>query len=442
MTRVAEKVLRIAHIREGVVCAERLFSSNESVTIGGESATFQLQDRAVVGAWFELFRASSRGWELRFLDEFGSASKVSRQDGVVLLDGLQATVDPEEPNVRLVGLDSSDRGKLEIGASLFLFQFVAPPVSPAPVPVALDFRPGLFEPEDGAYLGFLGVQSALALLLSVFVWQAEVVEVGLEETLSQMARFEQRSQPSVVLPPPIRPPEREVESVATVQRQSTDEQTAERLPEPPKQVSDPARKVRREMEQRIAAGIGRLGLIGTTGEGNIDSYTWAGSAPGIVDLDGIGSLAVDTDVGGGGLRGGASGEFQAARLDGLSSLGVSGKAEIGGGAAVVVQAKVSVGSAGVVEGGDLRSIRREVRRRSGQMKYCFESGLKRDARLGGRVELAWTVEDGRVVSAFVASNETGDDGLGQCMVAKLRKWTFEGVEDSDVQWPFVFTSTR
>ncbi|MCP4921909.1 MAG: AgmX/PglI C-terminal domain-containing protein, partial [Proteobacteria bacterium] len=79
---------------------------------------------------------------------------------------------------------------------------------------------------------------------------------------------------------------------------------------------------------------------------------------------------------------------------------------------------------------------------SGQVKYCYESELKNKPSLAGRVEVSFTVTDGRVVSSSVFGNTTGSDSLGKCIAGKVRSWRFDGGTSADIIYPFILTPSN
>ncbi|MFT5583181.1 MAG: hypothetical protein ACI9VR_000759 [Cognaticolwellia sp.] len=75
---------------------------------------------------------------------------------------------------------------------------------------------------------------------------------------------------------------------------------------------------------------------------------------------------------------------------------------------------------------------------SGQVKYCYETGLKSNATLSGRVEIAMVLSQGRVTSATVQKNSTGDEALGTCIAVKVARWPFPSELSGETVYPFVF----
>ena len=96
--------------------------------------------------------------------------------------------------------------------------------------------------------------------------------------------------------------------------------------------------------------------------------------------------------------------------------------------------------AGTVHGSSL-AIRRIVRAHINEIRSCYNEGLTRDPNLSGRVVLKFTIKpDGKVRSAVVSSNDSGDSAVGKCMAKVAKNWKFPKVPgggDVVVSYPFV-----
>lgn len=79
---------------------------------------------------------------------------------------------------------------------------------------------------------------------------------------------------------------------------------------------------------------------------------------------------------------------------------------------------------------------------AGQVKYCYETGLKSNATLSGRIEIAMVLQQGRVTSATVQQNTTGDEALGDCIAKKVARWPFPTEFSGETVYPFVFESAE
>jgi Ca-activated chloride channel family protein len=87
-------------------------------------------------------------------------------------------------------------------------------------------------------------------------------------------------------------------------------------------------------------------------------------------------------------------------------------------------------------------IRRIVRAHLNEVRGCYNTALTRDRATAGRVEINFIIaRNGKVMSAVVQSNETGDVKLGNCIAARAKTWSFPEVEGGGstiiVSYPFM-----
>ena len=108
----------------------------------------------------------------------------------------------------------------------------------------------------------------------------------------------------------------------------------------------------------------------------------------------------------------------------------------------IKKGKMKVGS-GAVQGfckkGD---VRKAVKRKSGQLLYCYELALRTNPKLSGKVTVRWTIgPGGRVLGN---TRTSGLEPVSKCVSAKIRNFLFNPPESGVclVQWPFVFRSSR
>ena len=90
--------------------------------------------------------------------------------------------------------------------------------------------------------------------------------------------------------------------------------------------------------------------------------------------------------------------------------------------------------------GEPTEVPRTLRRYRGQLTYCYESRLKTNPALQGRVDIRWKVADGRALQTRVSANTTGDDRLGKCIEGKIKRWRYPPDLTGEIEWPFYFTS--
>ncbi len=81
----------------------------------------------------------------------------------------------------------------------------------------------------------------------------------------------------------------------------------------------------------------------------------------------------------------------------------------------------------------------QLRAKEGRLLTCYQREINADPGLAGRVELVWTVADGRVEGAQVVHDTTGNVRLTSCLTRTMGRLRFSGVEDGEYgPWPFVF----
>ena len=79
------------------------------------------------------------------------------------------------------------------------------------------------------------------------------------------------------------------------------------------------------------------------------------------------------------------------------------------------------------------------------IQYCYESELKRDESLRGKLVVAMTVTPaGSVQEATVVRNSVGSDRLAACALSQIRSWKFPPISGglTTFQAPFVFTPPK
>src|SRR5205085_3811243 len=83
-----------------------------------------------------------------------------------------------------------------------------------------------------------------------------------------------------------------------------------------------------------------------------------------------------------------------------------------------------------------------IRRYAAGIQYCYDSELKRDPTLKGKLVVAITVAaSGAVTEARIVQNTMGSSGLTACALGQIRDWRFPAIPTgvTTFQAPFVFT---
>ncbi len=83
-----------------------------------------------------------------------------------------------------------------------------------------------------------------------------------------------------------------------------------------------------------------------------------------------------------------------------------------------------------------------VRRYAPAIQYCYESELKNDPGLRGKLVVSLTVAaDGRVTDAAVVEDRLGNPAVADCALAQIRAWRFPAIDGGATTFrvPFLFT---
>src|SRR3984885_5708273 len=130
------KVLRIGLVQGGRVIEERIIKLRTSVTVGASEKAMFVIPSNVVPAQFKLFELVGSDYYLNFMD--GMSGRVALATGITDIGALKGQA-KRAGNAYQVKLTEEARGKIVVGETTFLFQFVAPPpVQPRPqLPLAV-----------------------------------------------------------------------------------------------------------------------------------------------------------------------------------------------------------------------------------------------------------------------------------------------------------------
>ncbi|MCO4744428.1 MAG: AgmX/PglI C-terminal domain-containing protein [Proteobacteria bacterium] len=440
-----KKVLRIGVIQGGKLVQQRLIPSGESVTIGESAkATFVFPKTGLPRAEYPLFVHRKGDYVLNFTE--GMKGKISSGGVAVTLAKLRS--DPgvaHQGGSWRLGLTNQDRGKVAVGDVTVLFQFVPPPPVQAVQPLkAMDFRPRLLEDDDPVFLGFLGVWCALALILLVFVYVSDPPEYTLEEMPDRFTKIVLQPEAPEVEPEEAEETEEVDENAEAAEAEEAEPEEVEpEEPKEPKSVEEVAADQQQQIEELKEKSL-LLKMLTTRSEHGVGTAedAFAEGDAGIGDLDaaleGVGGVEMATGENGG-IRGG-TGTTEDADIGVVGRAG-GGSSDLGDGPSTTIKGSVASGTvdAGDLEDGDL--IRRTISKNQGALTYCYEQRLRQNPSLSGRVEVEWAIRQGRPTGISVFANSTGDDAFGECIVGKIARWRFDGVDtDGDlVSAPFVFS---
>ncbi len=430
------KVLRIGLVQSGKVIEERVIKQRSHVSVGPSEKNMFVVLGPNLPASFRLFELINGEYHLNFLD--GMGGRVALQTGPTDLAALKGQARRTPQGAYQVRLTDDARGKVTVGETTFLFQFVAPPpVMPKPqLPASV--KAGWADRIDWsmtiiAAFSFLLHFGAVGFFYSD--WADKVVDdeavAGLLERIKSL--------------PPLPPVE--TTSTETSDQGTTAEKAAAKPaaagggqktggnagPGPAKGSVSKAEgaALLSKLDQMDAATIGALSNNGsaTQGvlrEGNVPTGsldTFANSSAG-VGASGPGGLKM-TGPGGGPVTPGKGG-------GGLASVGSGGGAEgtKGSGEGTKLEGpKASVSGGGSVSVGKVSNAERVLAAARGRVRACYQNGLNSNPDMEGRVSFVVSIGgSGSVSSANVTPTGTINGTVVSCIQGVLKGLNFDAPE--------------
>ncbi|HZO12146.1 MAG TPA: AgmX/PglI C-terminal domain-containing protein [Polyangiaceae bacterium] len=408
------KILRIGVVQAGKVVDERLIKQRGTVTIGpSEKAMFVVPSRKIPPN-FKLFELIGAEYYLNWLE--GMSGRVALKTGISDLNALKAQAKPVTAGgitFYRVRLTDDSRGKVVVGETTFLFQFVVPPpVQPKPqLPVSV--RKGVAGDVDW----FTTIVAAFSFLFHFFLvalvysdWMDPVVD----DDYAVNSLIE--SVKSLPPPPPLEKPLADANSDATAASTAASDapskgpgdkgagkgaQGKDGQAGADAKAAEIASQLAELDVQTVGALGGGLATEGVLGSSEVPA--------GLLDDAGRSSMGAGSGDPGGlrGLGGSGSGSVRpgAGGGGGLRDIGnTSGKE--GGGATQAGKAKevkgpvgsANVGGAGVA-GGTVANANAVVARMKGRFRNCYQTGLNQNPEMQGSVTLTAKIgPNGEVLS--------------------------------------------
>ena len=423
------KVLRIGVVQGGRVIEERIIKQRTTVTVGSnERAVFVIPSQAVP-PMFKLFELVGADYHLNYLD--GMTGRVALATGISDLNALKNQA-KKVGGAYQVRLTEDARGKVVIGETTFLFQFVAPPpVQPRPqLPLAV--KGGIASQIDWS----LTIIAAFSFLLHFGIvgamysdWMDPVVSddfnvAGLVDMMKN-------------IPPP---PVQEVQPVDTSAVATATATAAASKPSGGAggasgakgrsagagAVSDQraaalAAQADAMQMQMLAALNGGSSVQGALNRSDIPPVDLSGAA---ASGAGVAHGTGDLKVGGGGgpVQGGGKGA-------GLGGLGGgtkgSGTGEGAGTERVVQGPKGDVAFGGSTATVPISDADRVIAGLRPRFRQCYNTGLQSDPSMAGKVVITAKVgPNGEVSSADVSQNTGLSQGVASCISRVIKNANF------------------
>jgi hypothetical protein len=431
----AAKVLRVGRVECGRLVEERVLQQRTSVTVGPtEEAMFVVE--ATVPARFKLFEPIGDAYYLNTID--GMTGRLALATGIADLVTLRTQMAGTGP-IRSIRITEEVRGKVVLGGTTFLFQFVTPrPLQPKPR-LPLSVKDGVASQIDWT----LTVIAAFSFLLHFGVigamysdWMDTVVDdditVGLVHAIA-----------------PTQAPVAETND-ETVQGASTAAEPAVSPSAEPKASS--VRTNRRpgaSPDTTLDALLSELNranfaVIGSVNGGpNLREVMTSSDHGAPVDLDELGQRQARIgDASGVGLDLPTGGPIEPRRSDFGLPTRETGKAPSGAGQPTRVVPLPDVHAASPVLSAPMPDAEAVIRKQiQPGARRCYQKGLDSDPTQSGRLVVVIRVSpSGEVESASIDSNTGLSETVAQCVASVARRAKFDrtGPGGATIAVPFAF----
>lgn len=457
-----EKALRIGVIQGARVIEERILRKREPISFGtAEGNTFSFASSDLPKS-MTVFEVKDDGFVLVLTDE----SNGRLEEGAAKTDF--ATLRSKTPAVGgqwRIPISDTGKGRIRLSPEVtVLFHFVVPPPVVAVTAMPADVRGGILRAFEPIFTAVLTASFLVHLVIGLYV---KVTEPPEHSDLEDFKELVER----------IQPPRVEVKPVVTVAKPASDLPTKGTGPAetaPTKGTGDgdgggggPAKGAgkgtgggggigdRNAIREGIA-GKGILQLIGGRsgggGSGAVGSVFGAGggisddiggalagtAGVGIAGAGGGGDGVTRRGTGGGGGGGDGTGGEGGGAI-GIGDLktgggGGGGSVDTGAKTAARVVARVRAEDIETVDGRiDKKSVAATIRRRQDGFQACYETALKSNSKLGGKLVVEFTIaEGGKVTSARVINDGLNSGEVSTCVLNLLKRLRFPEPADGEV----------
>lgn len=403
------KVLRIGVVKNGRVVEERIIKKRHTVTVGsGENNAFVVAAKELPAS-FPLFELIGEDYYLNFRE--GMNGRVALPTGISELSVLQGQA-RRTPDGYQIKLTDDARGKVIIGESSFLFQFVSPPpVQPRPqLPVSVvRGAAGVDWPTTMiAAFSFLAHFLALGALYSDWLDPVVDYEVNVQSLVETV-----RNLPA---PPPVE--EKTIEETPKEADKAEEPKEVKPEPKPRAKADTPATPgdAKPRMSAREVAALSNeldsfdMGILGAnTGKAATADVLSSGDNVATSIMDKAAASGAGVSAGGpGGLKlASGGGAIAPGQGTSLASIGSTGKSEgtATSGAAVAVKGptgNASVGGASVA-GGTVGNAASVVAGMRAGFRACYNRGLATNPDASGKIDLKLRIGPGGEVNGVAAA---------------------------------------
>jgi hypothetical protein len=400
------KVLRVGVLVGGRVIEERVIRDRVNVTVGPSEKNMFVFSGGPIRSSHVLFELVSGEYVLNFTD--GMTGRVALPTGVSDLEVLRGQARRNSSGAYQVRLTEESRGKVTIGETSFLFQFVAaPPVQPRPqLPVAVTRGASGVDWNTTIIAAFAFLVHFMGIGAMYSDWLDPIVDeqaslAGLVDTLNQLPP-----------PPPVEEQPEEVEPEETAEAPAQEEAKpaqassgeSTKTPEPGAGGKLNAAQTAALSNQLEQFSMATLAALGSTGPATAGVLTGGDVPTGLLDAAAASSAGVG--VGSTLNLGGGGGAVKPGTSGGLGTIGSTTTSTGSGstGTATAVEGpKGNVSASTQVAAGSVSDASRVVAGMTAGFRRCYNQALEQNPDASGSIRLSIKVGPGGEVQSVTAT---------------------------------------
>jgi hypothetical protein len=432
------KVLRIGLVQGGKVIEERVIKQRTHVTVGpSEKSMFVLPTKNVPPN-FKLFELVGNEYCLNFLE--GMTGRVALKTGISDLSALRGQarrVQQGAVQAFQITLNEEARGKVVVGETTFLFQFVAPPpIQPRPQ-LPMSVKSGVDIDWTTTIIAAFSFLFHFGLIGSIYSdWMDPVVDdkINVDQLIESVKQLP--------APPPVEDQKEAVDANATATAAAT---VAAEAPKAASGAKAPSGSSGAKMSDAKAAQIANelasldVAMLSTlNSNGASTDRVLSGSEMPLNLLDE--AAASNAAAGRGGNEGlhlgsgnGYAGRPGEAGSGGLAGLANTGKGEGGPKGGEAAKVKGPTGSVGVgganVSGGSVANAGAVVAGMAAGFRRCYNKGLQENPDMKGTVRITAKIgPNGEVLGASPSGGGNLSGTVISCVAARVSSAQFAAPE--------------
>lgn len=431
------RVLRIGLMMAGRIVEERIVRGRANVSIGtGEESTFVLQE--ALPPEFKLFERVGAHYRLNLLDSM--RGRLAMGEEVLDLGAPGAGGGAARVPVHRLRLTEDARGKVVIGATTFLFQFIVPPPVQARPRLPMAVREGWLAQFDAR----LAVIAALSFLVHFGLvgafysdWMDSVVQedirAGFIDTLVRDP-----------VPPPVETAQPSADATSSDPPSPTNELT----PAPPKtKVGTTSRPAARDVSALVAqARRLEIDVIGALGAGANAETVLRRESGATLDLNSLGEKADGVTNRTDPLGLGDTGPI-APPMNWMPESQLPPAPSTAGPPRKVILPPLLVRDGPLTPSADVSNAEATIRKQiEPGARRCYERGLQFDPAQAGRFFVAIQIAPSGEVDSAIATQNTGLSApVAKCILDVVKRARFErpaGGSGALLGVPFSFLKQR